>query len=82
VGPTCGKFDIYVNGKLQNTEDLYSNHPGVTNPLINLGENEPVNNAFLVKFVFAGNHKDARSVKDKFALGVDYFLIENNFLKR
>ncbi len=82
VGPGCGQFDIYVNGKLKVSQDLYSNHPGMSNPFINLGENEPLNNIYSVKFVFKGNNPSARANKSKYALGIDYFLIENNFLKR
>jgi hypothetical protein len=82
VGPNCGDFDIYVNGELKVSQDLYSNHQGMSNPFINLGVNEPVNNAFSVKFVFKRNNPSAKSQKGKYALGIDYFLIENNFLKR
>jgi hypothetical protein len=82
VGPSCGKFDIYVNGNLETSQDLYSNHPGMTTPFIDLGEVEPDNNAFVLKFVYRGNNDSARSKKGKFALGIDYFVIENDFLKR
>lgn len=82
VGPSCGVYDIYVNGALKASQDLYSNHPGMTTPLIDLGEIEPINNAFCIKFVYKGHNEAARAEKARFALGVDYFLIENNFLKR
>lgn len=76
VGPHCGRFDIYVNGELKITQDFYSNHAGMTNPLVNLGENEPVNNAFSVRCVFKGHNTQARPVKGKFALGIDYFIVD------
>lgn len=82
VGPNCGQFELYVNGKSITEQDLYSNHGGMTNPLIELGEIEPVNNAFILKFIFKGANKNGVSVRDKYALGIDYFLIQNNFLKR
>jgi len=34
--------------------------------------------AFLVRFVYAGHSDFARSKKGKLALGIDYFLIEND----
>jgi hypothetical protein len=64
-----------VNGKFITGQDLYSNHGGMTNPLINLDEIEPENNTFTLKFVFKEANKNAVSVKDKYALGIDYFLI-------
>jgi len=76
VGPSCGMFDIYVNGNFLTSQDLYSNHTGMTAPLLDIGENEPINNAFMIKFVFKGNNESARAKKGKYALGVDYFLIE------
>ncbi len=82
VGKNCGNFDIYVNGKLKASQDFYSNHGGITNPYIDLGENEPVDNAFTIQFVMKNPNKDANAVKLKFALGIDFFLIENDFLKR
>lgn len=82
VGPNCGLFNIYVNGVLRTTQDLYSNHPGMTTPLIDLGEIEPIDNVFNIKFVFIGNNKAARSKKGRFALGIDYILVNNNFLNR
>ncbi len=74
--------DIYVNDILKQTQDLYSNHEGVTNPTIDLGECEPVDNAFVVRFEFKGHHVNARAQANKYALGIDFFLIENNFLAR
>ncbi|MCD6354136.1 MAG: hypothetical protein J7L95_01160 [Prolixibacteraceae bacterium] len=82
VGTNCGQFNIYVNGKLKSSQDLFSSNLGMTNPLINLGENEPVENAFIIKFVYNGHNKSARTKNKKYALGLDYFIIENNFLKR
>ena len=82
VGPQNGQYDIYVNGLLKQTQDLYSNHGGMTNPCIDLGQCEPVNNAFVVRFEFKGHHANARAQANKYALGIDFFLIENNFLKR
>lgn len=82
VGANCGQFNIYVNGKLKSSQDLFSSNTGMTNPLIDLGENEPVNNSFVIRFVFQGNNQNARSKDGKFALGIDYFLIQNNFLNR
>ena len=79
VGQNCGTFDIYVNGKLQVSQDLYSNHGGMTNPLIQLGENEPLDNAFTIKFVYKDGNNKAGKVKNKLALGIDYFLVGNAF---
>lgn len=82
VGRNSGIFDIYVNDKQILTQDLYSNHPGITSPYIDLGEQVPVDNAFKVKFVFQGINPEAQKNHQKTALGVDFFLIENNFLNR
>lgn len=82
VGTNCGQFNIYVNGKLKSFQDLFSSNLGMTNPLINLGENEPVENAFIIKFVYKGHSKSARAINKKYALGIDYYLVENNFMKR
>ncbi len=82
VGSNCGQFNIYVNGKLKSSQDLFSSNAGMTNPLINLGENEPVNNSFVIKFEFQGNNQAAKSKNGKYALGIDYFLLQNNFLNR
>jgi hypothetical protein len=82
VGPNCGRFEVYVNDRLKATQDLYSNHGGMTNPYVDLGKNQPVDNAFEIKFVFKGAHANARAVKGKFALGIDFFLMENDFLNR
>jgi len=81
VGPNSGMFDIYVNGIKKNSQDLYSKHEGVTNPYLNLGECKPVNNSYVVRFEFVGNNQEARMTNKKFALGLDFFLIKNNFLK-
>jgi len=82
VGRHNGQYDIRVNGTLKQTQDLYSNHDGMTNPCIDLGECEPVDNAFVVRFELKGHHANARTQAGKCALGLDYFLIENNFLAR
>jgi hypothetical protein len=82
VGRNSGIFDIYVNDKQILTQDLYSNHAGITSPYIDLGEHKPIDNAFKVKFVFKGINSEAQKIGQKAALGVDFFLIENNFLNR
>lgn len=82
VGRNSGIFDIYVNDKKILTQDLYSNHAGITSPYIDLGEHDPVNNAFKVKFVFQGINPGAQKIDQKAALGVDFFLIKNSFLQR
>ena len=82
VGRNCGVFDIYVNGKLKVAQDLYSEHAGMTTPNIDLGRCEPVDNAFVVRFESKGANKKAGANQGKYALGVDYFLIENKFLER
>ncbi len=82
VGKNCGTYDIYINDKLKASQDLYSNHGGVTNPYIDFGENDPVDNAFILKFVFKGTNLNAQRVKGKAALGIDFFLVDNNFLNR
>jgi len=82
VGRNSGIFDIYINDKQILTQDLYSNHAGITSPYIDLGEQVPVDNAFKVKFVFQGINPEAQKNDQKTALGVDFFLIENNFLNR
>ncbi|MCT4589549.1 MAG: DUF2961 domain-containing protein [Carboxylicivirga sp.] len=82
VGPMCGAFDIYVNGEKRASQDLYSNHGGMTNPYIDLGKCQPKDNAFVLKFVFKGANTKAHAKQKKYALGIDFFLIENNFLKR
>ena len=46
---------------------------------INLGENDPVDNAFRIKFVYKEINAEARMKNEKAALGIDFFLIENNF---
>ncbi|GGW39567.1 hypothetical protein GCM10007383_25410 [Arenibacter certesii] len=81
VGPNSGMFDVYVNGIKKNSQDLYSNHAGIINPYLNLGECEPVNNSFVIRLQFVGNNKEAKMTNTMFALGVDFFLIKNNFLK-
>lgn len=82
VGRNSGIFKIFVNNKQILTQDLYSNHAGITSPYIDLGEHSPVDNAFKIKFVFEGINEEAQNIDQKAALGVDFFLIENNFLNR
>ena len=82
VGPNNGTFDILVNGQLKTTQDLYSNHAGMTNPYIDLGECEPVNNAFTARFEYTGSNEKAGMKQGKYALGLDFFLVNNNFLNR
>lgn len=82
VGPNHGRYKVSVNGKVKTTQDLYSGHPGITNPYVSLGDCEPVNNAFSIRFEFTGNNEKASHVKGKFALGLDFFLIQNEFLTR
>lgn len=77
VGPKCGVFDIFVNDILKATQDFYSEHAGMTTPLIQLGENDPVNNSFSIRFVYKGQSPKAKPGKNKYALGIDYFLIQN-----
>ncbi len=81
VGRLCGNFNVYVNGQLKFTQDLYSEHWGITNPYVDLGMCEPVDNTFLIRFEYLGVDKD-QNAKGKRALGLDFFLVQNNFLKR
>tara|TARA_R110002049_G_scaffold17731_2_gene68490 strand:+ start:4421 stop:6562 length:2142 start_codon:yes stop_codon:yes gene_type:complete len=80
LGPNSGIFDIYVNGKKKVTQDFYSKHEGISNPYLNLGKNKPVNNAFIIRFEYRGANLASRATKGKHALGLDFFLVENNFL--
>ncbi|MDN5211364.1 DUF2961 domain-containing protein [Fulvivirgaceae bacterium BMA12] len=82
VGPHNGTFNILVNGQLKTTQDLYANHAGMTNPYIELGECEPVNNAFTIRFEYTGSNGKARRKRGKYAMGLDFFLVKNNFLNR
>jgi hypothetical protein len=82
VGPKCGVFDIYVNGILKATQDFCTDHSGMTTPLIQLGENIPVNSAFTIRIVFRGKSPRAKTDREFYALGIDYFLIRNNFMER
>jgi len=82
VGRNCGEFEIYVNGVLKSSQDFFSNNEGMTNPYVDLGENEPLNNAYLLKFILIKPNPNASPVKGKYALGIDFFLIDNNFLNR
>jgi hypothetical protein len=82
VGKLCGNFEIFVNGKKVKIQDFGSEHNGMTTPLVDLGEHEPVDNAFLIKFIYKASDLFSNKTKNKKALGLDYFLIENNFLNR
>lgn len=82
VGPKCGVFDIYVNGIKKATQDFCTDHSGMTTPLIQLGENEPLHSAFTIRIVFRGKSPRARSDREYYALGIDYFVIQNNFMDR
>ena len=82
VGRNCGVFNIYINGELKGAQDLYSNHAGMTNPYIKLENCQPVDNAFLMKFELKERPEKAIAVKKKYALGLDFFLVKNDFLKR
>lgn len=76
MSPASGEFDIFVNGEKKSTVNLATGHSGMTTPLINLGENLPVNNAFTIRFVLK------KSQNKQVLLGLDYLLIKNNFMKR
>ncbi|MCG8305779.1 MAG: DUF2961 domain-containing protein [Cytophagales bacterium] len=82
VGKVCGAFNIYVNDQLKTTQNFYSEHRGMTNPYVNLGACDPVDNAFVIRFEYLGPGKKGREVNGKKALGLDFFLIKNDFLKR
>lgn len=82
VGQNSGVFDIYVNDTFIHSQDLYSNHAGVTSPYIDLGLVNPVENSFKIKFVFKGTNKAAKMKNQNASLGIDFFLVDNNFLKR
>jgi len=76
VGRHCGIFNIYVNDRLIGNQDLYTKHEGMTNPFIDLGLCKPENNAFVIRFELTGSNKRANPVKGKYALGLDFFLLE------
>lgn len=82
VGRNNGVYNIYINGVKKLTQNLSSNHHGVTTPLIKLTDCQPVDNAFVVKFEYAGGSDISSPREGYLALGVDYFLIKNNFLER
>jgi hypothetical protein len=82
VGPNSGTFNIYVNGEKKITQDLYSKHEGISNPYLDLGYSKPVDNAFTIRFEYMGSNSLSRANNNKHALGVDFFLIKNNFLNR
>ncbi|MCL3779913.1 DUF2961 domain-containing protein [Prolixibacteraceae bacterium JC049] len=82
VGKVNGRFNIYINGKKVTTQEFNSEHNGVTTPNVDLGSHEPVDNAYIVRFELAGRHKRAHQKEGKIALGIDFFLVQNNFLKR
>jgi len=75
VGQHSGIFDIYVNGEKKLTQDFWSGHAGMTNPLINLGEIQPENNAFTIKVLFRGKSPNATGQRDLYGLGIDYFIL-------
>ncbi len=79
MAPACGEFDIFVNGVKKTTQNFGTSHSGMTTPLVNLGEEEPINNAFTIRFVYKGSAKPSNK---QALLGIDYFLIKNNFMKR
>ncbi len=74
-----GWFDIYVNGERKATYDFFSGTIGITSPAVNLGECEPVDNAFAIKLV--AKAQEGLPAKRKTTLGLDYFRVENNFLR-
>lgn len=74
MSPNSGEFDIFVNGLKKATVNLATKHSGMTTPLVNLGENEPVNNEFTFRFVLK-NTSNKQTL-----LGIDYLLIKNNFM--
>lgn len=76
MSSASGEFDIYVNGDKKSTVNLATGHSGMTTPLIDLGENLPVDNSFIIRFVLR-----QQLTKDQTLLGVDYFIIKNNFLQ-
>ena len=76
VGQHSGIFDIYVNGEKKLTQDFWSGHAGMTNPLINLGEIQPENNAFTIRVVFREKSPNAPGKRDRYGLGIDYFIIK------
>jgi hypothetical protein len=80
VGQVCGVFDIYVNGVRKVSQDFCTDHAGMTTPLIRLGRNDPVDNAFTIRFVYQGKSARARSDRKAYALGIDYFLLQNDFM--
>ncbi len=82
VGPSSGRFDIAVNGVKKIDQDLYSQHAGVINPYLDLGECNPKDNSFVVRITFTGHNPDTAGIGNKFALGLDFFLIKNNFLNK
>jgi len=75
VGQHSGIFDIYVNGEKKLTQDLWSGHAGMTTPLISLGEIQPDNNAFTIRFVFREKSPNATGNRNIYGLGIDYFII-------
>jgi len=63
IGSDCGNFDIYVNDIKIKEQDFYGKHEGIINPYLDLGESEPINNAFIIRFAYKGNHPKARHTK-------------------
>lgn len=81
MGPEQGKFDIWVNGSLVLSPDLWSEHYGVTTPYLNLGINKPVGNAFDIRFVYKGNNEKQGTSGKGAILGLDFFLIKQSINK-
>ena len=78
IDKVSGEFDFYVNGVHKKTHDFYSGTPGITSPHLDLGTAEPINNAFIIRIQRSEKSKE----KQKSKLGLDFFLIENNFFRR
>lgn len=79
VGRNCGIFDVYVNGQLKLQQDLYSNHAGMTNPYMDLGTCEPVDNAYTIRIELNGSNEKASPVGGKYALGLDFLLLDSDY---
>ncbi|TKG95602.1 DUF2961 domain-containing protein [Puteibacter caeruleilacunae] len=75
-----GIFDFFINGKLVSTYDFFSSWPSTTSTYLNLGTVEPVDNTFVIRIEYNGKRRDDKKVRNK--LGLDFFLIENNFYNR
>ena len=60
VGQSSGIFGIYVNDTFIHSQDLYSNHAGITSHYIDLCLVNLVKNSFKINFVFKGTNKAAK----------------------